>query len=331
MDDNVRNPKKKSEAVKHVELLLRTVKETNELYKSKEVVNTLIGKANAVILSHKTDEHPLFGKGSDKDSKYWMALIRQVLVAGMLKKDIETYGTVKLTEKGADFIKNPSSFMMTEDHIFDNTTQAVPGPSKGEGIAVDQKLVKMLKELRKRVAKKRNVPPFVVFQDFSLEDMALKYPITLEELSNIHGVGEGKAKKFGKEFVDFIKTYVDENDILRPDDLVVKSTGANSGLKLYIIQSVDRKLPLNDIASAKGMEMPQFIKEMEAIVFSGTKLNIDYWLDDLLDEEQQEEIHEYFLEAETDKIEGAMEEFDGEYDDEELRLYRIKFISEVAN
>ena len=331
MDDNVRNPKKKSEAVKNVELLLKTVKETNELYKSKEVVNTLIGKANAIILSHKTDEHPLFGKGGDRDSKYWMALIRQVLVAGMLKKDIETYGTVKLTKKGEDFIKNPSSFMMTEDHVFDNTTQAVPGPSKGEGSAVDQKLVKMLKDLRKRVAKKRNVPPFVVFQDFSLEDMALKYPITLEELSNIHGVGEGKAKKFGSEFIDFIKTYVEENDILRPDDLVVKSTGANSGLKLYIIQSVDRKLPLNDIASAKGMEMPQFIKEMEAIVFSGTKLNIDYWLDDLLDEEQQEEIHEYFIEAETDKIEDAMEEFDGEYEDEELRLYRIKFISEVAN
>ncbi|MFO7720993.1 MAG: RecQ family ATP-dependent DNA helicase [Gillisia sp.] len=331
MDDNVRNPKKKSEAVKNVELLLKTVKETNELYKSKELVNTLIGKANAVILSHKTDEHPLFGKGSDKDAKYWMALIRQVLVAGMLKKDIETYGTVKITEKGEDFIKNPSSFMMTEDHIFDSTTQAVPGPSKGEGSGVDQKLVKMLKDLRKRVAKKRNVPPFVVFQDFSLEDMALKYPITLEELSNIHGVGEGKAKKFGTEFIDFINTYVDENDILRPDDLVVKSTGANSGLKLYIIQSVDRKLPLNDIASAKGMEMPQFIKEMEAIVFSGTKLNIDYWLDDLLDEDQQEEIHDYFLEAETDKIEDAMEEFDGDYEDEELRLYRIKFISEVAN
>ncbi|CAM4113479.1 RecQ family ATP-dependent DNA helicase [Gillisia limnaea] len=331
MDDNVRNPKKKHEADKNVELLLKTVKETNELYKAKEVVNTLIGKANAVILSHKTDEHPLFGKGSDKDSKYWMALIRQVLVAGMLRKDIETYGTVKLTQKGEDFIKNPSSFMMTEDHVFDNTTQAVPVTSKGEGSGVDQKLVKMLKDLRKKVAKKRNVPPFVVFQDFSLEDMALKYPITLEELSNIHGVGEGKAKKFGNEFIDFINTYVDENDILRPDDLVVKSTGANSGLKLYIIQSVDRKLPLNDIASAKGMEMPQFIKEMEAIVFSGTKLNIDYWLDDLLDDEQQEEIHEYFLESETDKIEDAMEEFDGEYDDEELRLYRIKFISEVAN
>lgn len=331
MDDNVRNPKKKHEADKNVELLLKTVKETNELYKAKEVVNTLIGKANAIILSHKTDEHPLFGKGSDKDPKYWMALIRQVLVAGMLRKDIETYGTVKLTQKGEDFIKNPSSFMMTEDHIFDNTTQAVPVPSKGEGSGVDQKLVKMLKDLRKKVAKKRNVPPFVVFQDFSLEDMALKYPITFEELGNIHGVGEGKAKKFGTEFIDFINIYVDENDILRPDDLVVKSTGANSGLKLYIIQSVDRKLPLNDIASAKGMEMPQFIKEMEAIVFSGTKLNIDYWLDDLLDEEQQEEIHEYFLESETDKIEDALEEFDGDYDDEELRLYRIKFISEVAN
>lgn len=331
MDDNVRNPKKKHEAQEEVELLLQTIKETNQLYKSREVVNTLIGKSNAVILSHKTDEHPLFGKGRDKDGKYWMALLRQVLVQGLLKKDIETYGTVKLTPKGEKFLKNPESFVMTEDHIFDSTTEAVVTPSKAGGSGVDEQLVRMLKDLRKKVAKKQNVPPFVVFQDPSIEDMALKYPITLDELSNIFGVGEGKAKKFGKEFVDLIASYVVDNDIVRPDDLVVKSTGANSGLKLYIIQSVDRKLPLNDIASAKGMEMSQFIKEMEAIVYSGTKLNIDYWLDEIMDEDQQEEIHEYFLEAETDKIEEAMDEFDGEYDDEELRLYRIKFISEVAN
>lgn len=331
MDDNVRNPKKKHEAQEEVVLLLKTIKETNQLYKSKEVVNTLIGKANAVILSHKTDEHPLFGKGKERDNKYWMALLRQVLVAGFLKKDIETYGTVKLTKKGEQFLKKPSSFLMTEDHIFDSTTQAVVSPARGDGGAVDEQLVKQLKDLRKKVARKLKVPPFVVFQDPSLEDMALKYPVNLEELGNIFGVGEGKAKKFGSEFIDLIKSYVEENDIIRPDDFVVKSTGANSGLKLYIIQSVDRKLPLDDIASAKGMEMNQFIKEMEAIVYSGTKLNIDYWLDEILDEEQQEEIHEYFLEAETDKIEEAMEEFDGEYDDEELRLYRIKFISEVAN
>ena len=330
MDDNVRNPKNQHEAKEDLELLLKTVKETNQLYKSKEIVKTLIGKSNAVILSHKTDEHRLFGKGSHQDSNYWMALARQALVAGHLRKDIETYGVVKLTEKGENFIKNPSSFMMTEDHIYNEASEDTIKSSK-KAAAADEQLIKMLKELRKKVAKKKDLPPFVIFQDPSLEDMALKYPITIEELSNIHGVGEGKAKKYGKEFVELIERYVEDNDVVRPDDFVVKSTGANSGLKLYIIQSVDRKLPLPDIASAKGMEMPEFIKEMEAIVYSGTKLNIDYYLDEILDEDQQEEIHEYFLEAETDKIDEAMEEFDGDYDDEELRLYRIKFISQVAN
>ena len=189
----------------------------------------------------------------------------------------------------------------------------------------------MLKDFRKKVAKRLGVPPFVVFQDPSLEDMALKYPISIDEMKNIHGVGDGKAKKYGKDFIEFIKKYVDENDIVRPDDLIVKSTGVNSALKLYIIQNVDRKLPLDDIAAAKGLSMDNFIKEMEQIVYSGTKLNINYWIDDILDEDQQEEIHEHFIESENDKISAAMEEFDGDYDDEELRLYRIKFISDVAN
>lgn len=331
MDDNVRNPKKKSEAKENATLLLKTIKNTNQIYKSKEVVNTLIGKANALILSHKTDEHPLFGKGNDKEAKYWMALLRQILVAGLLKKDIETYGVVKLTDKGVEFLKNPISFMMTEDHVFDSITEGEVVSTKTGGANIDEQLVKMMKDLRKKVAKKLDVPPYAVFQDLSLEDMAIKYPMNIEELSNIHGVGENKARKYGKEFVELIARYVKEEDILRPDDMVVKSTGAHSGLKLYIIQSIDRKLPLDDIASAKGMEMSEFIKEMEAIIYSGTKLNINYWVDEMLDEEQQEEIHEYFLEAESDKIEDAMKEFDGEYDLEELRLYRIKFISEVAN
>jgi ATP-dependent DNA helicase RecQ len=189
----------------------------------------------------------------------------------------------------------------------------------------------MLKELRKKEAKKHNVPPFVVFQDPSLEDMALKYPITIDELINVHGVGEGKAKKFGKPFVELISRYVEDNDIIRPDDLVVKSTGANSANKLYIIQNIDRKLALDDIASAKGLKFDDLLKEMEQIVFSGTKLNIKYWIDDILDEDQQEEIHEYFMESESDSIEKALKEFDGDYDTEELRLMRIKFISEVAN
>jgi len=331
MDDNVRNPKKKHEAKDEVILLLKTVKDTNQLYKSKEVVNTLVGKSNAVIKSHRTDEHPLFGKGSDREPSYWMALLRQVLVSGLLKKDIETYGVVKITEKGQDFLKKPESFMMTEDHIFSSENEdAIVSASKTGG-GMDDRLVKMLKDLRKQVAKKLGVPPFVVFQDPSLEDMATKYPIDIEELGNIHGVGEGKAKKYGPEFVNLIGRYVEDNEIIRPDDLVVKTTGANSGLKLYIIQNVDRKLPLDDIAASKGMEMSDFIKEMEAIVYSGTKLNISYWIDDILDEEQQEEIHEYFLEAKNDKIEEALDEFDGDYEEEELRLYRIKFISEVAN
>ncbi len=333
MDDNVRNPKKKHEAQDEVKLLLEVVNKTGEIYKSKDLVNTIIGKSNALIVSHKTDKQSFFGSGKSKKDKYWMALIRQILVAGYLRKDIETYGVIKITKKGLDFINNPVSFMMTEDHIFDegNDDTIITAAKSGGKAGGDDRLAGMLRDLRKTVAKKLGVPPFVVFQDPSIDDMALKYPITIEELANVHGVGEGKAKKYGKPFVEYIARYVEENEIARPDDFVVKSTGANSGLKLYIIQNVDRKLPLNDIASAKGMEMPDFIKEMEAIVYSGTKLNIAYWIDDILDEDQQEEIHEYFLEAESDKIDTAIEEFDGDYDDEELRLYRIKFISEVAN
>ncbi|WP_298312413.1 ATP-dependent DNA helicase RecQ [uncultured Aquimarina sp.] len=334
MDDNVRNPKKKHEAKDEVQLLLKVVSKTGEIYKSKDLVSTLIGKSNALIISHKTHEQPFFGTGKSREDKYWMALIRQVLVAGYLKKDIETYGVIRITPKGREFIESPVSFMMTEDHVYNEAKDdsiITAAKSGGKAGGTDDRLVGMLKDLRKSVAKKLGVPPFVVFQDPSLEDMALKYPVNIEELANVHGVGEGKAKKYGKEFVALISKYVDENDIMRPDDFVVKSTGANSGLKLYIIQNVDRKLPLDDIAAAKGMDMTEFIKEMEAIVYSGTKLNITYWIDEILDEDQQEEIHEYFIEAENDKIDTAIEEFDGDYDDEELRLYRIKFISDVAN
>jgi ATP-dependent DNA helicase RecQ len=239
---------------------------------------------------------------------------------------------LKVTDEGKAFLSTPESFMMTEDHTFDEVNDdSIITAAKGGGAVADENLMKMLKDLRKRNAKKLGVPPFVIFQDPSLEDMSLKYPITLEELSNVHGVGEGKAKKYGRDFVELIADYVEENDITRVEDMVVKSTGSNSALKLYIIQNIDRKLPLDDIASAKGMEMPDFVKEMEAIVYSGTKLNINYWIDDMLDEDQQEEIHDYFMESETDKIDDAIEEFDGDYDDDELRLYRIKFISEVAN
>lgn len=331
MDDNMRHPKKQHEAGKEAVMILEAVGKTNQQYKAKEVVNVLIGNVNALIKSHRTDEQDFFGMGADKEAPFWMALLRQLLVAGLLKKDIETYGVIKLTEAGKNFLKNPGSFMMAEDHSYKEANDDSIIVAQKGGQAADDNLFQLLKAERKKVADDLGLPPFVIFQDPSLEDMSLKYPITIDELSTVHGVGEGKAKKYGTSFVELIKGYVEENDIQRPDDFVVKSTGTNSALKLYIIQNVDRKLPLDDIADAKGLEMPDFIKEMEAIVYSGTKLNIDYWIEEVLDEDQQEELQEYFLEAETDKIKVAMEEFEGDYEEDELRLFRIKFISEVAN
>jgi ATP-dependent DNA helicase RecQ len=332
MDDNTKNPKKKHEAKDNVVKLLSVVRDTRDKYKSKDIVNAITGKENALLNSHKTNLKPFFGCGKDKDASYWMALLRQVLVVNFIRKEIEQYGVVKLTKEGEKYLAEPSSFMMTEDHIYSQEATAdIITNEPSSGVSSDEKLVRFLKDLRKKVAVKHGVPPFAVFQDPSLDDMALKYPITLEELSKVHGVGEGKARKFGKEFIGLISKYVEDNDVVRPDDLIVKSTGVNSGLKLYIIQNTDRKLPLIDIAKSKGLDMEKLIKEMEVIIFSGTKLNIDYSLDDLLDEDQQEEIYEYFMEAESDKIQDALDEFDGEYDEEELRLMRIKFINEVAN
>mgnify|MGYP001202800363 CR=1 FL=1 len=329
MDDNMRIPKKQIEAKDELKLLIETVKKTRELFKSKELVRTLLGESNAIINSHKTSELGIFGKGKDKRASFWMALIRQAIVAKYLSKEIETYGVVKITKKGREFSKSLFSFLMTEDHNFAAHRNA-PSSNKKDSVA-DENLLKLLKRLRKNVADKAGVPPYTVFQENSLEDMSLKYPITNEELKNINGVGEGKAFKYGVKFLELIQSYVEENKIVRPNDLVVKSIGANSALKLYMIQSVDRKLPLDDIAAAKGMNMVKFVQEMETIVFSGTKLNICYWVDELLDEDQQEELYEYFMEAETDAITAALEEFDGEYEEEDIRLYRIKFMSEVAN
>ncbi len=244
MDDNTRNPKKKAEAKEDVKLLIETILSTKEKYKPKEVINTIVGRENAMLISHKTNEQPYFGKGKDKNANYWMALLRQVLVVNLIRKEIEQYGVVKVTQKGRNYLENPTSFMMTEDHVYDTDDDGIIINTKSAGGSVDDKLMGMLKDLRKRVAKRQGVPPFAVFQDPSLDDMTLKYPITLEELANVHGVGEGKARKFGKDFIDLIEDYVEENDILRPEDLVVKSTGVNSSLKLSIIQNTDKKIPL---------------------------------------------------------------------------------------
>ena len=328
MDDNVRFPKEKKEAKDDVVKLLNVIIATKQKFKAKEIVNTLIGKVSALIKAHRIDEQDFFGIGKDKDDAYWMALLRQVMVNGLIRKDIETYGVMFITDKGKEFLKEVPSFMMTEDHSYEEEPEDI---NSANAVAADPVLLDMLKDLRKKVAKQKGVPPFVVFQDPSLEDMALKYPITIQELTNVHGIGEGKAKKYGSEFVKLIERYVEENDIVRAEDLIVKTTGSNSALKLFIIQNIDRKLPLPDIAQAKGLEMDEFLKEMEQIVYSGTKLNIDYWVNEIFDEEQQEELHEYFMEAESDKISLASKEFAGDYEDDELRIYRLKFISEVAN
>ena len=329
MDDNMRFPKNKKEVGGQLKSLIKIISETKEKYKSKEIVRTLVGEKNALILSHKTHEKSFFGLGKDKSNKFWMALLRQALVFGFFEKEIETYGVIKLTSKALEFEKNGTSFMMTEDHNHEDLNSN-PISSKAQGTS-DKVLMNFLMALRKKVAQESDVPPFAVFQEYSLEDMALKYPINIQEMSNINGVGEGKARRYGNTFIDLINNYVEENDITRPDDLIIKSTGSNSALKLYLIQSVDRKLSLEDIASAKAMEMSTLITEMETIVFSGTKLNIDYWIREIFDEDQIDELMNYFMEADTDDISIAYNEFNNEYEEDDLRLFRLKFISEVGN
>ncbi len=329
MDDNMRYPKPKSEAGEELKILIQTVLDTNEKYKSKEIVKTLVGAKNALILSHKTHEKTFFGIGKDKGPKFWMALLRQSIISGYFIKEIESYGIIKLTPKARCFLDNPGSFLITADHDYESKEPHLLS-IKSQG-NTDKVLMGHLRSLRKQVAREEDVPPFAVFQEYSLEDMALKYPVSFQELNQINGVGEGKARRYGSKFIDLIQKYVEENKITRPDDLIIKSTGANSALKLYLIQNIDRKLSLDDIASAKGMEMPQLIAEMETIVFSGTKLNIDYWINDIFDEDQIEELRDYFMEADSDDLNLALDEFDGDYEDEELRLFRLKFISEVGN
>ena len=328
--DNCKNPRNKVEAQEDVVLLIRAIKESREKFKAKEIVNILIGEMTAMLNDYNSNTLSVFGM-SNKDASYWHAVIRQVVVAGLLSKDVETYGILKLNAQSEAFLTSPRSYLITEDHDY-TKIDLEEAQSNQKSSIFDSTLLAMLKDLRKKVAHSKKVPPFVLFQDPSLEDMALQYPITIDELTNINGVGSGKATKFGNEFVALIKNYVLENNIDRPQDLVVKSIVNKSGLKVYIIQSTDRKLPLEDIASAKGLTMAKLISEIENIVYSGTKVNINYYLDDMLDEDQQDEILSYFKEeAETDAIDEALEEFDGDYEEEELRLMRIKFMSDFAN
>jgi ATP-dependent DNA helicase RecQ len=282
--------------------------------------------------SYRHDVLPNFGVGKERDEHFWNAVIRQVIVGGLVYKDIETYGTLKLSEDGKEFLKHPRSFSLLKEHDFSGTDDDDTLINmSGKGAAFDEALYDMLIDLRKSISKQKNIPPFVIFQEPSLKDMCFQYPITIEELTNIQGVGNGKASRYGSPFVALIKHYVEENDIERPQDMVMKSLVNKSGLKVQLIQNIDRKLPLEDIGRSQGKSMDEVIEEIEAIVSSGTRVNINYYIDDILDPENQDEIYEYFSEAETDDLIQAYEEFDGDYTEEELRLMRIKFMSEMAN
>lgn len=330
--DNCLHPKEKFEGKEFILLGLKAILGVQEKFKSEHIAHVLSGVANSAVKTYNHHQSEYFGAGKEKDVKFWNAVLRQALIAGFITKDIENYGLLKLTDAGHDFIKKPYSIMLTRDHDYDAAPdESLSETGSGTG-AVDDELIHILKDLRKKRAKLLNLPPFVIFQDPSLEDMAIQYPISIEELQNIVGVGAGKARKYGGEFVKVIKEYVDDKEIVRPQDMVVKSVINKSGVKVYIIQSIDRKLSLDDIAHAKSMDMRELIDEIEAIVNSGTKLNIDYYLDEIMDEEKLEEIYEYFREAETESIDEALAELGEEYfSEEEIRLVRIKFFSELAN
>lgn len=333
--DNCLHPKTQVEAQEEVQMLLEAVIAVKEKFATEHVVNVLVGKEDQTIKSYGHNKLEIFAEGSDKDPKFWTSVVRQALLAGLLMKDIDNYGLLKITPKGKEFLNEPHSFMVTQDHDFDDTEaddDDEPAGSGGGGSAADAELFAMLKDLCKKVAKQKNVPPFVVFQETSLEEMAIQYPITMDELKNISGVGPGKAIKYGKPFIDVIARYVEENEIDRPMDLVVKSVVNKSGLKVYIIQNIDRKLSLDDIADAKGISLGELIAEIESIVSSGTKIDINYYLNEVIDEERQEEVYDYFRTAETDSIEDALKELgENEYTEEEIRLMRIRFMSEMAN
>ena len=327
MDDNVRFPKKKIEVSKYLLILIDTIIKTKETYKSKELVKILIGKKNALISANKSNELEIFGSGQDKDDSFWTALIIQSTISSFLFKEIESYGILKVSEKGKKFILNPSSFLMTEYHKYNEELQVDNLSSIN---VIDNELFNILKTIRKKVSKELNVPPYVIFEENSLIEMSIKYPTNIEELRNINGVGNGKANKNSKYFLPAIEKYVSENNIVKPNDIILKSTGSNSSMKLFLIQSIDRKLSFNDISSAKGISMEELINELEKIVFSGTKLDLNYYVDDILDDEIQDELHEYFIDSDSNEIENAIKEFD-DIDEMDIRLFRIKFISELAN
>ena len=329
--DNCLKPKKMLESKELLLTVLEAIDTLKERYKAEYIVNLLMGVETAEHASYKHNELELFGAGQDENEKVWNAVIRQALIAGYLAKEIENYGLLKITPKGREFMKNPVSFNIVEDNEFEDDENS-ENPVRGGGTcAVDPALFSIMKDLRKKLSKHLDVPPFVIFQDPSLEAMATTYPITLEELQNIPGVGVGKAKRYGSEFVAIIKKYVEENEIERPEDLRVRTVANKSKLKVWIVQSIDRKVALDDISNAKGLEFNELLDEIEAIVYSGTRINIDYFINEAMDEDHIQDIYDYFKVSETDDLETAITKLGSEYTEEEIRLIRVKFLSELAN
>ena len=328
--DNCLNPKKQVEAQQLLETVLEVIAAVKENFKADYIIDMLLGKETSEITDHMHDDLEVFGSGSDEEEKTWNAVIRQALIAGYIRKDVENYGLLKITEEGRDFMKNPKSFPIVEDKEFDD--DETEGPMRGGGsFAVDPELYSMLKDLRKKLSKHLQLPPYVIFQDPSLEAMATTYPVTIDELQNIPGVGAGKAKRYGQEFIDLIKRHVEENEIERPEDLRVRTVANKSKLKVSIIQSIDMKVALDDIAISKGIDFDELLTEIEAIVNSGTKLDIDYFIESVMDDDRAEDIYEYFRESVSDSIDDAIDELGDDYSEEEIRLVRIKFISEMGN
>ncbi|MDR3094540.1 MAG: DNA helicase RecQ [Bacteroidales bacterium] len=330
--DNCRHPKSQFEGEQYLVTALGAILELQEKFKAEHIANFLAGNADSAIKSYKHHKMEMFGCGDEKDDHFWNMVLRQALVVGLIQKEIENYGLLKLTPKGRDFLDEPYSIMLSQDHEYSDDEEDGGVNMAGKSSTVDDELFKILKDLRKKLSKQKNLPPFVIFQDTSLEDMCIQYPINMNEMQNIAGVGAGKAQRYGKEFVDIIKAYVEEKEIVRPQDMVVKSVINKSGLKVYIIQAIDRKIALEDICESKNLDIPELLAEIEAIVNSGTKINLDYYINQILDEDHRDEIYDYFRNAETESIEDAIRVLgEDEFSEEDIRLMRVKFISELGN
>ena len=329
MDDNMKSPKDKIKVNDELKLVIKLIKETNQQYKMKDLIACLLGVHTNLTRSHELDKNKLFGVGKEYDSIFWNSILRHMLVKKMVYRVVESYGVIKLNQESINYLSKPYDFYITKNHDFNDSK--VKDRSIQIGRVFDNKLFSILISERKRIAKLKGIPPYAIFQEYSLEEMSFKYPITIEELKNINGIGDGKALKFGSTLVKVIEKYVIDNDIERPDDIIVKTTGSNSSLKLFIIQSIDRKLQPIDIADSRGIELSELISELQTIVFSGTRLNINYMIDEIFDEDQQEELYDYFIGSNSDDLDLAVQEFDGEYELIDLKLYRIKFINDISN